>query len=672
MTKETSSPLKEMANAIRFLGIDAVQKANSGHPGMVMGMADIATVLWHYFLKHNPKDPNWINRDRFILSNGHGAMLQYALLHLTGYDVSIEDIKQFRQLDSKTPGHPEITHTPGVNATTGPLGQGLADGVGMALAESILAAQFNQANHSIIDHYTYVFAGDGCMMEGISHEACSLAGTLKLDKLIVFYDDNGISIDGEVKGWFTDDTPKRFEAYHWHVISKVDGHDTQAIYEAILEAQKSDKPSLICCQTQIGFGSPNKVCTKDIHGAPLGEEEIMATRKKLNWPHPAFEIPASLYSAWSTREKGEKKQKEWQEKVKLYQANYPEKWDELERRLSQILPETFSEKSQAFIQEQQAKNLSVATRKASEITLNAYLPLLSELVGGSADLTGSNNTKAESAKTISVNHFDGNYIYYGVREFGMFAIMNGMALHGGIIPYGGTFLVFSDYGRNAIRLAAMMQQKVIFVLTHDSIGLGEDGPTHQPIEHAAMLRMTPGLEVWRPCDGVETAVAWQVALESEKPSCLLLTRQTVPGISRHKESLNYIQQGGYILEEPEKAIEGILIATGSEVSLALEAAKQLKEKGFAIRVVSMPSTTLFDQQNKAYRESVLPSSIKARVAIEAAAKDFWYKYVGLEGKIVGLDQFGRSAPYNDIYKALDITVNHIVNSMLELISGEQL
>lgn len=663
----------ELSNAIRFLSMDAVQKAHSGHPGMPMGMADIATVLWQHFMKHNPNHPNWINRDRFILSNGHGAMLHYALLHLTGYDVTRHDLEQFRQLDSKTPGHPEFGHTPGIDATTGPLGQGLANGVGMAIAEKIMAAQFNRENYTLIDHYTYVFAGDGCLMEGISHEACSFAGTLGLGKLIVFYDDNGISIDGEVRGWFTDNTPQRFESYGWQVIPKVDGHDTQAIFDAIVSARNElDKPTLICCQTRIGYGSPNKENTHAVHGAPLGADEIAATRKQLNWPYPPFTIPDAIYAAWDAKEKGQALETAWNLQFSDYQKNYPELFKEFERRVAGELPKNFSEMAEQFIQESQEKAQKVATRKASEFCLNAYAPYLPELIGGSADLTESNNTKAAVSHPLSKEDFNANYIHYGVREFGMFAMMNGMALHGGLIPYGGTFLTFSDYGRNAIRLAAMMQQHVVFVLTHDSIGLGEDGPTHQPIEHPAMLRYTPGLSVWRPCDVVETAVAWQVALEKAAPSCLLLTRQATEPMPRKPSTLSQIRRGGYILYQTSESIDAILMATGSEVELVMQAAQLLQEQGYGIRVVSMPSTTVFDEQELSYQHTVLPPAIKARVAVEAAVKDFWYKYTGFEGRIIGINQFGRSAPSADIYACLGITVENIVKTAIDAINTREI
>jgi transketolase len=652
---------RELANAIRMLSIDAVQKANSGHPGMPMGMADIAEVLWNDFLRHNPANPNWINRDRFILSNGHGAMLQYALLHLTGYDLTIDDLKQFRQLHSKTPGHPEYGYTVGVEATTGPLGQGFANGVGMAIAEKALAAEFNRGNNEIIDHYTYVFLGDGCLMEGISHEAASLAGTLGLGKLIVFYDDNGISIDGHVDGWFTDDTRKRFQAYGWHVGPQIDGHDPTAIYSAIEEARIfKDKPSLICCRTQIGYGSPHLANTAKCHGSPLGEAEISLVRENLGWNHPPFVIPQDIYSAWNAKKLGSELEEQWNDKFAEYQKTNPVLAEELLRRANKQLPKGWEEKTDTFIFSSIEKPQAIATRKASELCLNAFGPMLPELLGGSADLTGSNNTWWSQSKLFTANEPVGNYIHYGVREFGMFAMMNGIALHGSFIPYGGTFLTFVDYGRNAVRLAAMMKQRVIFVLTHDSIGLGEDGPTHQPIEHAAMLRLTPGVDVWRPCDLTETAVAWKSAIaKKDGPSCLLLTRQNLTPPPRDKKSLENIARGGYILQDCQGKPDAIIIATGSEVTLALEAANRLSDKKRRIRVVSIPSTTVFDQQEASYQEHVLPKKVQARVAVEAAAADFWHKYVGGQGRIVGLNRFGESAPYEEIYNALGITVEHI-------------
>lgn len=662
---------QQLANAIRALSMDAVQKANSGHPGMPMGMADIAEVLWNDFLRHNPANPHWLNRDRFILSNGHGSMLQYALLHLSGYDLTIEDLKQFRQLHSKTPGHPEFGFTPGVETTTGPLGQGLANAVGMALAERALAAHFNRPQHTIIDHYTYVFLGDGCLMEGISHEACSFAGTQKLGKLIAFWDDNGISIDGHVSGWFTDNTPERFNAYGWHVIPNIDGHNPEQIKQAILQAQSvTDKPSLICCKTIIGFGAPNFAGTDKVHGAPLGEKEIQATREQLNWHYAPFAVSADIYSAWDAREKGEKLEKNWQRLFDAYQQKYPELAAELLRRLNKALPEQFLEKTSEFIKGTQQKAENIATRKASQNAIIHLAALLPELIGGSADLTGSNLTQWPNSQAIHAEKPDGQYIYYGVREFGMSAIMNGIALYGGFIPFGGTFLTFTDYARNAVRMAALMKQRVIFVYTHDSLGLGEDGPTHQPIEHAAMLRLTPQLSVWRPCDAVETAVAWQQAiLQTHKPTCLLFSRQNLPAQTRDEQTIKNIARGGYILLDSEGAPEIILIATGSEVQLAVAAARQLNAQNKNVRVVSMPSTDYFDAQDKTYRESVLPSHVKKRIAIEAGAKDYWYKYVGLEGKVIGLDRFGESAPADTAFKALGFTVENIIEITETLLSN---
>lgn len=663
------SSRQQLANAIRALSMDAVQKANSGHPGMPMGMADIAEVLWNDFLHHNPSNPNWSNRDRFILSNGHGSMLQYSLLHLSGYDLTIDDLKQFRQLHSKTPGHPEYGYTPGVETTTGPLGQGIANAVGMAIAERTLAAQFNRENHTIVDHYTYVFMGDGCLMEGISHEVCSLAGTLGLGKLIAFWDDNGISIDGEVEGWFTDNTPQRFAAYNWHVIPGVDGHDPEQIKQAILQAQKvTDKPSLICCKTNIGHGAPNLAGSHESHGAPLGEKEIAAAREFLGWSYPPFEIPEEIYQAWDARPKGKQLEADWNATFESYKKAYPELAAEFLRRVHKKLPADWSEKSINFIDVLHNKNENVASRKASQMTLNDFCLVLPEMLGGSADLTGSNLTNWSGTKAITHERADGNYIYYGVREFGMSAIMNGIALYGGFIPYGGTFLTFTDYARNAVRMAALMKQRVIFVYTHDSIGLGEDGPTHQPIEHTAMLRMTPNMSVWRPCDAVESAVAWQQAIEREHgPTSLLLSRQTLPHQQRDKDQLANVKRGGYVLFDCENTPQAIIIATGSEVSLAMSAAKLLAEQGKRIRVVSMPSADRFVEQDHAYQESVLPSGVHARVAVEAAVKDYWYKFVGLNGKIIGLDRYGESAPAADVYKALGITVECIVKAVSELL-----
>jgi transketolase len=660
---------RELANAIRLLSADAIQKANSGHPGMPMGMADIAEVLWNDFLRHNPGNPKWFNRDRFVLSNGHGAMLHYSLLHLTGYDLSMDDIKQFRQLHSKTPGHPELGQTVGIETTTGPLGQGFANAVGMAIAETALAAQFNRGGVDIIDHFTYVFVGDGCLMEGISHEAASLAGTLRLGKLIAFYDDNGISIDGHVTGWFTDDTPKRFEAYGWHVVPHVDGHDPVAISSAIEEARSiTTMPSLICCKTHIGYGAPTLIGSHKTHGSPLGEAEIAAMRVQLGWPHPEFVIPEEIYTAWDTISLGAELEAQWQDKLEEYRRMNPVMAEELQRRIDGELPENWELKALAFIRASSNKTEPMATRKASELCLNAFAPLLPELMGGSADLTPSNNTWHTHSHIFGAASPDGNYIHYGVREFGMFAIMNGLALHGGFIPYGGTFLTFIDYGRNALRLAAMMKKRVIYILTHDSIGLGEDGPTHQPIEHAAILRLTPNMTVWRPCDLAETAVAWKQAIENNTgPTSLLLSRQNLPQQPRDPRTMLHIKYGGYILFDCKGRPEAIIIATGSEVQLAMTAAEYLTEHGYSIRVVSMPSTTVFDQQDPSYCESVLPYKIEARIAVEAGATDLWYKYVGQSGIVIGMDRYGESAPYADVYKALGITVENIVKAVKSLI-----
>lgn len=663
---------RELANAIRALSMDAVQQANSGHPGMPMGMADIAEVLWNDFLKHNPSNPHWINRDRFILSNGHGSMLLYSLLHLTGYDLTIDDLKQFRQLDSRTPGHPEYGETPGVETTTGPLGQGLGNAVGMAIAETLLAAQFNRPGHSIIDHFTYVFLGDGCLMEGISHEVCSLAGTLKLGKLIAFWDDNSISIDGNVNDWFTDNTPQRFLAYGWHVVASVDGHDAKAVKAALLEAQQvTDKPSLICCKTIIGYGAPNAAGSHECHGSPLGENEIEAARNTLGWSFPPFEIPNSIYAAWDKKQQGEQWEEAWEQRFTAYQSAYPELAAELIRRLSGDLPVCWHEKVEQFIQHCQQNPTTIATRKASLNCLNAFAPILPELVGGSADLSGSNLTNWSGCSVYSDQNPIGNYIHYGVREFGMSAIMNGMALYGGIIPYGGTFLTFCDYARNAVRLAALMRLHCVFVYSHDSIGLGEDGPTHQPVEHIAMLRMTPDLYVWRPCDAVETAVAWRLAIEHhDAPSCLLFSRQNLPAQKRDNTLVNNIARGGYVLLDCQTAPQVILIATGSEVYLAVEAAEKLQKDGYAVRVVSMPCTELFDQQDKAYQESVLPCTVTQRMAIEAASPDYWYKYVGLKGEVIGMKAFGKSAPAPALFKEFGFTVEHIIEKVKSWVKGE--
>lgn len=663
-------PRKQLANAIRALSMDAVQKAKSGHPGAPMGMADIAEVLWRDFLQHNPSDPNWPNRDRFILSNGHGSMLLYSLLHLSGYDLSIDDLKQFRQLDSKTPGHPEYGYAPGVETTTGPLGQGLTNAVGMAIAEKALAAQFNKPEFDIVDHHTYVFLGDGCLMEGISHEACSLAGTLGLNKLIAFWDDNGISIDGQVEGWFTDNTPARFEAYGWHVIANVDGHDPQAVQNAIEQAHKvTDKPILICCRTVIGYGSPNKGGSQDSHGAPLGDAEIIATREYLQWPHAAFDIPADIYAAWDAKEQGATRQQQWQQLFASYSAAYPELAAEFSRRISGELPANWSEFSQAYIDQLQANPAHIASRKASQNALNAFGPILPEFMGGSADLAGSNLTLWSGSKGLTPTDASGNYIYYGVREFGMSAIMNGIALHGGFIPYGATFLMFMEYARNAVRMAALMKQRVIFVYTHDSIGLGEDGPTHQPVEQLAALRATPNLVNWRPCDQVESAVAWQAAIErSQGPSTLIFSRQNLQQQSRNAEQVANIKRGGYVLLDSKTTPELILIATGSEVELAMQAAEQLTEQDVAVRVVSMPSTDAFEQQSAEYRQSVLPATVVKRIAIEAASLDCWYKYVGFEGKIIGMNSFGESAPAEQLFKHFGITTDNIVATAKQLLA----
>lgn len=652
----------QLANAIRALSMDAVQKAKSGHPGAPMGMADIAEVLWNDYLTHNPANPDWVNRDRFVMSNGHGSMLIYSLLHLTGYDLSIDDLKNFRQLHSKTPGHPEFGYTPGVETTTGPLGQGIANAVGFAIAEKKLAAEFNKPDHDIIDHFTYVFMGDGCMMEGISHEVCSLAGTLGLGKLIAFYDDNGISIDGEVDGWFSDDTPKRFEAYGWQVIPAVDGHDPEAIKAAIEEARAdSERPTLICCKTIIGFGSPNKQGKEECHGAPLGDDEIELARKQLNWPHPAFEVPESIQDQWNARQVGQQQEADWNKKFIAYKEAFPELGSELERRLSRRLPEDFAEQAQAYIAKLQEEGPVVASRKASQMAINAYAPLLPELVGGSADLAGSNLTIHSHSKGIEAKDASGNYVYYGVREFGMCAIMNGMAIHGGLMPYGGTFLIFMEYARNALRMAALMKQQAIYVFTHDSIGLGEDGPTHQPIEQLANLRTTPNMSVWRPCDAVETAVAWKAAIERRNgPTALSLSRQNLQHQQRDSEQLASVERGGYILVDSADKPELIFIATGSEVELAVQAAKTLSDKGKQVRVVSMPSTDVFEAQDASYKEAVLPSDVPSRVAIEASIADYWYKYVGLDGRIVGMTSFGESAPAGDLFKHFGFTVDNVV------------
>ena len=664
---------KQLANAIRFLSMDAVQKAKSGHPGAPMGMADIAEVLWRGFMKHNPTNPKWADRDRFVLSNGHGSMLIYSLLHLTGYDLSIEDLKNFRQLHSKTPGHPEYGYAPGVETTTGPLGQGITNAVGMAIAEKTLAAQFNRAGHDVIDHYTYAFLGDGCLMEGISHEACSLAGTLGLGKLIAFYDDNNISIDGHVDGWFTDDTQKRFEAYGWQVIPAIDGHNSAQILDAVKQAQaEKNKPTLIICKTIIGFGSPNKQNSHDSHGAPLGDEEIALTRKNLNWNYAPFEIPAEIYADWDAKAKGQAAEAAWNEKFAAYAKAYPELAAELKRRLSGELPANWAQESQAFVEKLQANPANIASRKASQNAIEAYAKLLPEFLGGSADLAGSNLTLWSGSKPIrATENVDGNYINYGVREFGMSAIMNGIALHGGFIPYGATFLMFMEYAHNAVRMSALMKQRALFVYTHDSIGLGEDGPTHQPVEQTSALRLIPNLETWRPCDQVESAIAWKAAVERQDgPSALIFTRQNLAQMNRTSEHLENVKRGGYILRECcEKGDcpDLILIATGSEVELAMKAAEALDAEGTKVRVVSMPNTNVFDKQDAAYREKVLPSHVTKRVAIEAGISDFWYKYVGFEGRIVGMNSFGESAPADQLFKLFGFTVENVVAKAKEIL-----
>ncbi|WP_347902446.1 transketolase [Pseudomonas purpurea] len=659
---------RERANAIRALSMDAVQKANSGHPGAPMGMADIAEVLWRDYLKHNPSNPSFADRDRFILSNGHGSMLIYSLLHLTGYDLSIDDLKSFRQLHSRTPGHPELGYTPGVETTTGPLGQGLANAVGFALAEKVLAAQFNRPGHNVVDHHTYVFLGDGCMMEGISHEVSSLAGTLGLGKLIAFYDDNGISIDGEVEGWFTDDTPKRFEAYNWQVIRNVDGHDPEEIKIAIDTARKSEQPTLICCKTTIGFGSPNKQGKEDCHGAPLGDAEIALTRAALKWNHGPFEIPADIYAEWDAKEAGAAAEAEWDQRFAAYSAAFPELANELVRRLSGDLPADFSEKAAAYIAEVAAKGETIASRKASQNALNAFGPLLPEMLGGSADLAGSNLTLWKGCKGVSAEDASGNYMYYGVREFGMTAIMNGVALHGGLVPYGATFLMFMEYARNAVRMSALMKQRVIHVYTHDSIGLGEDGPTHQPIEQLASLRCTPNLDTWRPADAVESAVAWKFALErKDGPSALIFSRQNLQHQTRDAGQIADISRGGYVLKDCAGEPELILIATGSEVGLAVQAFDKLTEQGRKVRVVSMPCTSVFDAQDAGYKQSVLPLQVSARIAIEAAHADYWYKYVGLEGRVIGMTTYGESAPAPALFEEFGFTLENILGQAEELL-----
>ena len=659
----------ELANAIRALAMDAVQAANSGHPGAPMGMADIAEVLWNKVLRHNPANPQWPNRDRFVLSNGHGSMLIYSLLHLTGYELTTDDLKNFRQLHSKTPGHPEYGYTPGVETTTGPLGQGLANAVGMAIAEKTLAAQFNREGHGVVDHHTWVFLGDGCLMEGISHEACSLAGTLGLGKLIAVYDDNGISIDGEVEGWFTDDTPQRFAAYGWHVIPIVDGHDPDAIEAAFVAAKaEHNRPTLICCQTVIGKGSPNKQGTEGCHGAPLGDDEIALTREALGWQHPPFEIPDAIREAWDGRAKGASLESEWGAQFDAYRAAHSDLADELLRRLTGALPRDFPQQADAYIDECVVAGADIASRKASQQALNALGPNLPELLGGSADLAGSNLTLWSGASGISSEDASGNYLYYGVREFAMAAIMNGVALHGGFIPYGATFLIFMEYARNAIRMSALMGKRVIYVFTHDSIGLGEDGPTHQPVEQLTALRATPNLHTWRPCDAAESAIAWKQSLMRESgPSALVFSRQTLPAQVKTAEQVAGAHRGGYTLVAEQGPLDAVLIATGSEVGLAVSAAERLTAAGRGVRVVSMPCTALFDAQEAGYREAVLPSEVLARVAVEAGHTDAWYKYVGLDGRVVGMSTYGESAPAPALYQHFGLTVDNVVAAVEDVI-----
>ncbi|PMO98323.1 transketolase [Vibrio splendidus] len=660
---------KDLANAIRALSMDGVQQANSGHPGAPMGMADIAEVLWRGHLNHNPANPEWADRDRFILSNGHGSMLIYSLLHLAGYELSIEDLKNFRQLHSKTPGHPEYGYAPGIETTTGPLGQGITNAVGMAMAEKSLAAQFNKEGHDIVDHFTYAFMGDGCLMEGISHEACSLAGTLGLGKLVAFWDDNGISIDGEVEGWFSDDTPKRFEAYGWHVIPAVDGHDSDAINAAIEAAKADPRPTLICTKTIIGFGSPNKAGTHDCHGAPLGADEITATKAALGWEHGPFEIPADIAAEWNAKEAGAAKEAAWNAKFDAYAAAHPELAVEFKRRTNGELPAEWEEKANAIIADLQANPANIASRKASQNALEAFGAMLPEFMGGSADLAPSNLTMWSGSKSLEANDFSGNYIHYGVREFGMTAIMNGIALHGGFVPYGATFLMFMEYARNAMRMAALMKIQNIQVYTHDSIGLGEDGPTHQPVEQIASLRLTPNMSTWRPCDQVESAVAWKLAIErKDGPSALIFSRQNLAQQDRDAEQVANIAKGGYILKDCAGKPELIIIATGSEVELAVSAAAELTAEGKKVRVVSMPATDAFDKQDAEYRESVLPSDVTARIAVEAGIADFWYKYVGFGGKIIGMTTFGESAPAGELFKMFGFTTENVVNTANELLA----
>lgn len=662
--RQRSPEIRQMANALRMLAVDAVQQANSGHPGMPMGMAEIAVSLWTRHLKHNPLDPDWPDRDRFVLSNGHGSMLLYGLLHLSGYDVSIDDIRRFRQLGSKTPGHPETGVTPGVETTTGPLGQGLANAVGMALAETLLAREFNRPGHEIVDHRTYVFVGDGCLMEGVSHEAASLAGTLRLAKLTVLYDDNGISIDGQVEGWFADDTSKRFEAYGWNVVKRVDGHDAEAVAQALQDARDSDRPTLICCKTVIGQGAPTMAGTHEVHGAPLGAEEAEATRRALGWAHGPFEIPSPVRALWDAREAGAAVQEDWKRRFEGYRRAFPDEAAEFERRARGALPANWRDTAHALVREADRARQTVATRKASQLAIDGLARALPELLGGSADLTGSNLTRWKGAVDMTPASGQANYIHFGVREFGMSAVLNGVALHRGHLPFGGTFLTFSDYARNALRMAALMKTRTVFVFTHDSIGLGEDGPTHQPVEHAATLRMIPGLDVWRPCDTVETMQAWISAVERDRPSCLLLSRQNLPFVPRDEAQIDGIERGGYVLADwpatsERDARRVVLIATGSEVALALEAVEPLRNEGILARVVSMPSTTVFDRQCNAWRERVLPEGVP-RVAIEAGVTAFWRQYVGLNGGVVGIDRFGESAPASELFAHFGVTTEALV------------
>jgi len=660
---------RQLANAIRVLAMDAVQKANSGHPGMPMGMADIAEVLWNDHLRHNPGNPQWWDRDRFVLSNGHGSMLLYAVLHLSGYPLTLDDLRAFRQFGSHTAGHPEHDPQRGIETTTGPLGQGIANAVGMALAEKNLAARFNRPGFDLVDHHTWLFLGDGCLMEGVSHEACSLAGTLKLGKLIAFYDDNGISIDGEVKGWFTDDTPRRFEAYGWHVVPNVDGHDPAAIEAAIQAAKRQDRPSLICCRTIIGYGAPNKQGTEATHGAALGAEEVAATRENLGWTHGPFEIPEDIRSGWDARERGAQRQAQWDDLLSRYKLAFPEVAAEFERRMKGELPGGWKEVVREYVAQAAQSGASLATRQSSQNALNAYGPGLPELFGGSADLTGSNNTNRKDSRALTSEDASGNYLHYGVREFGMSASMNGIALHGGLIPYGGTFLVFSDYARNAMRMSALMKQRVIYVMTHDSIGLGEDGPTHQPVEHLPSLRIIPGMTLWRPCDAVETAVAWADAIERrDGPTVLALSRQGLPAQPRDAEQLANIRRGGYVLKDCTGTPEAILMATGSEVALAMEAAQVLQQGGRRVRVVSMPSLCVFEAQDEPYREQVMPRAIECRVAIEAAATASWWRHVGLHGAVIGMTSFGASGSAKDLFRHFGFTTEHVVRQVNDLLA----